>query len=512
MAGGKETTRQKMINIMYLVLLAMLALNVSDTILNAFKNINDSLDASKTNVSASLDQLFNSFENTELKNKPERAKPLWEKAKKAKIYAENLHSDIQKLKDEFLTAGGGIDAETGDFVLRDNLDIAQSIMVNRKEGEKLKAKINTTRAQLIALLDVKDQNNVSFSLEAKDAKKSINGKKKWVDINFGDGTPLTAANTILTKIQTDIKNAEAEIVKKIFGELNLTQMTLDRFKAVAVPSGTYVIQGQPYKAEIFLTASDSKSNPNITVNGSALNVKDGVGTYTGGTGAVGAYTWRGTIRVKQANGEIKTYETEPQTYQVAKPSATVSSTNLNVIYAGIPNPFSISAPGFPLESVRASISGGSLSGGAGKFMINVPGSMIGSQVSINVSANNAGKTISLGSNVFRVKAVPNPVAKFAGKMGGIISGNKIASENQVTAVLENFEFEIKVKVIKFTVVVVRPRQDAQTIYCTGDTFSSQARAILSSLPFKSVVYIENVQVQMPDGRTPTLNSMVFTVN
>lgn len=510
MAGGKETTRQKMINMMYLVLLAMLALNVSDTILNAFKNINDSLDDSRANVSTSLEQVFNAFRDTELKNKPERAQPLWDKAQKAKTYADELNKEIVRLKEEFKTAGDGIDPETGDFVLRENQDIAANIMINKKEGAKLKAKINETRTKLIALLDKKDQANVSFSLEAKDSSKA--GNKKWEDINFGEGIPLTAANTILTKIQSDVQNAEAEIVKKIFGELNPTQMTLDQFKAVAVPSGSYVIQGQPYKAEVFLTASDSKSNPDISVGGNALAVKDGVGTYTGGTGSVGSFTWKGTIRVKQANGEVKTYETQPITYQVAKPSATVSSTNLNVIYAGIPNPFSISAPGFSLESIKASMSGGSISGGAGKFMVNVGGGMIGKEVSISVSASADGKSLNLGTNKFRVKAVPNPTAKFAGKMGGIISGNVLARENQVLAVLENFEFDIKARVTKFNVTVVRPRQDAQVFYCQGDNFNAAAKNALSNLPFKSVVYIDNIQAAMPDGRTPTLNSMVFTVN
>lgn len=510
MAGGKETTRQKMINIMYLVLLAMLALNVSDTILNAFKNINDSLDASKTNVSTSLDQLFTAFENTELKNKPERAKPLWDDANKAKALADDLNKDLQRLKDEFKTKGEGINPETGDLTLRDNLDIAQGIMINKKEGEKLKAKINDTRAKLIALLP--QGSTIAATLEAKDAAKPINGKTKWEDINFGEGTPLTAANTILTKIQADLKNAEIEVVKKIFGKMSETQMTFDNFKAVAVPSSSYVIQGQPYKADVFLTASDSKSNPVITVNGSPLTVKDGVGVYTGGTGSVGVFKWRGTIRVKQTNGDFKDYPTPEMTYQVAKPSATVSSTNLNVIYAGIPNPFSISAPGFPLESVKASISEGSLSGGAGKFMINVPGSLVGKDVTISVSAANEGKTISLGNSVFRVKPVPNPVAKFAGKMGGIISGNKMASENEVTASIENFEFDVKVRVTKFNITIVKPRQEAQIIYCQGDNLNAQAKAALANLPFKSVVYIDNVQVQLPDGRTPTVNSMVFTVN
>ena len=504
MAGGKETTRQRMINIMYLVLLAMLALNVSDTILNAFKNINDSLDASKTNYGTSLDQMFQTFKETELKNKPERAQPLWDNANKAKAYADELNAQIVKLKDQFREKGDGIDPETGDFVLRDNLDIAQQIMINRKEGEKLKAKINETRAKLIALLPA--NSNVSFLLEAKD------GKRKWEEVNFGEGTPLTAANTILTKIQTDLKNAETEVVRKIFGKMSETQIIMDEFKAIAVPSATYVIQGQPYKAEIFLTARDTKSDPSISVNGSPLAVNQGIATYSGGTGSVGVFKWKGSIRVKKTDGTFANYETPDMTYQVAKPSATVSSTNLNVIYAGIPNPFSISAPGFPLESVKASISAGSMSGGGGKFNINVPASQVGQTVTINVSASADGKTIGLGSNVFRVKQIPNPTAKFAGKMGGIISGNKMATENQVTAALENFEFDINVRVTKFTVVVIRPRQDAQQFFCSGDTFSSQAKAVLSSLPFNSRVYIEGVQAAMPDGRTVTLNSMVFTVN
>lgn len=171
MAGGKQTTRQKMINIMYLVLLAMLALNVSDTILNAFKNFNDSLVSSKTNVSTSIDQLFASFQNTKLKDEPARAQPIWEKAQKAKAYADELNNYVQKLKDQFAVAGGGIDEETGDLKQRSNMDIAQGIMIRQKEGEKLKAKINETRKNLINLLDEKDRGQVTFSLEALDAKK-----------------------------------------------------------------------------------------------------------------------------------------------------------------------------------------------------------------------------------------------------------------------------------------------------------------------------------------------------
>ncbi|MNJ91494.1 hypothetical protein D3C87_91460 [compost metagenome] len=510
MAGGKETTRQKMINIMYLVLLAMLALNVSDTILNAFKNINDSLVSSKTNVSTSIDQLFASFENTKLKDEPARAQPIWEKANKAKALADDLNNYVQQLKDEFLKAGEGINEETGDIKLRDNMDIAQGIMVNRKEGFKLKAKINETREKLIELLDEKDRANVTFSLEAKDAKKGINGKKEWVDINFGEGTPLTAANTILSKIQSDVKNAEVDVVKRLFGNMDKALVNLDHFEAVAVAPSSYVVQGQPYTAEVFLTASDSRSTPQISVNGNSLSVKDGKGTYTGGTGAVGMFKWKGVIRVKQTDGTVKEYPTAEQSYQVAKPSATVSPDKMNVIYAGIPNPFSVSAAGFPLESVNATISGGSIrKEGSGKYAVSVGGDQVGKTVNINVSASQGGKTLNLGAQQFRVKALPTPKAYIKGKSGGNVPLEWMEGAGSIDTQLEDFVFDVKFRVVRFAATFINPRSDAVTITNPGGGFGGQIKGALNSIKPGATIIFKDIVCEGPDGRQKVLDGITF---
>ncbi|MEJ2882733.1 type IX secretion system motor protein PorM/GldM [Pedobacter sp. GR22-6] len=509
MAGGRETTRQKMINIMYLVLLAMLALNVSDTILNAFKNFNDSLTSSKTNVNTSIDQLFSSFQNTKLKDEPARAQPIWEKANKAKAYADELNDYVQKLKDQFSVAGKGIDEETGDLVERASLDIAQGIMINQKEGEKLKVKINETREKLIGLLDEKDRAGVTFTLEAKDAEKNINGKKKWEDINFGDGMPLTAANTTLTKIQSDVKNAEAEIVKKLFGNMDKALVNLDQFDAVAVAPSSYVIQGQPYTAQVFLTASDSRSNPSITVNGGALAVRDGKGTYTGSTGSVGVFKWRGVIRVKQTDGTVKEYPTAEQTYQVAKPSATVSPDKMNVIYAGVPNPFSVSAAGFPLESVKASISGGSISGGNGKYTVNVGGGDVGKTLSVTVSASSGGKTLNLGSQQFRVKALPTPRAYVKNKSGGNVPLEFLESAGAIDTQLEDFVFDVKFRVVRFAVTFINPKSDPLTLQNSGAGFSTQVKGALNSLKPNATVIFKDIVCEGPDGRSKVLDGISF---
>ena len=499
-----------MINIMYLVLLAMLALNVSDTILNAFKNINDSLDSSRTNVNTSIDQLFTAFQNTKLKEEPARAQPIWEKANQAKKYSDELNAYVQQLKQQFNTAGGGISAETGDLVERGNLDIAQGIMINQKEGEKLKAKINETREKLIALLSEDDRKSVSFLLEAKDGEKAgTSGKKSWEDINFGEGTPLTAANTVLTKIQADTKNAEAEVVKKLFGNMDKSLVNLDQFAAVAVAPTSYVIQGQPYSAQVFLTASDSKSSPEITVGGGKLATKDGKGTYTGSTGSVGIFKWFGVIRVKQTDGQVKEYKTPEQSYQVAKPSATVSPDKMNVIYAGIPNPFSVSAAGFPLESVKASISGGSISGSNGKFMVNVGADQIGKVLNITVSANNAGKSVNMGSQQFRVKALPTPKAFVKGKSGGNVDLEWLARANSIDTELDDFVFDIKYKVIRFSTTFINPRSDAVTIPNSGGSFAGQVKGALNSIKPGATVIFKDIVVEGPDGRQKSLDGITF---
>jgi len=509
MAGGKETTRQRMINIMYLVLLAMLALNVSDTILDAFKNINDSLDTSKNNVNTSINQLFSAFENSKLKEEPARAQPIYDKAKQAQKAADDLNNYIESIKKEFTQAGDGIDPETEDLVNRSNQDIAQNIMINQKKADELKKRINATREKLISLLDPADRANVSFSLEAKDPVRKRKGN--WQETYFGEGTPLTAAMTILTKLQTDTKNAEAEVVKKLFGNMDKAQVNLDQFAAVAVAPTSYVIQGQPYTAEVFLTASDSRSTPDITVNGNKLSVKDGKGTYTGGTGSVGQFTWVGTVRVRQTDGQVKEYKTQPQTYQVAKPSASVSSTKLNVIYAGIANPFTVSAAGFPLESVRASISGGSMSGSNGNYNVNVPGSMVGQEVSINVSANNAGKTVSLGSQKFRVKAIPAPVAKVGGRAGGDIASVQLKSESEIEADLDDFPFDVKFKIQRYKLTIIKPRSDAVTIAGSGGSFAGAVKGAINSITPGTRVFFEDIVSVGPDGRQRILPSLAFSV-
>ena len=505
MAGHKETPRQRMIGILYLVLLGLVALNVSDSILDAFKNLGNSLSTSTQNTQSGIDNMFLAFREIKLKENPERAKPILEKAEQAQAVISKLTGQVLEYNKLLSSEGGGINEETGDIKFRSSTDISARLMVKEGRAKKLREAINTTAEQLKKITN----NEISFALSAQDPSPRGGVKKSWEQANFGEGIPLTAAITALEKINADAKNAESAVVKHIFGKMDQAVVNLDKFAAVAVAPTSYLIAGQPYTAKVFLTAYDSKSNPNITVNGSSIPVTDGQGLYSY-TPGVGTHTWKGSISVQQTDGTVKVYETEPMTFQVSKPSAVVSPDAMNVMYIGVDNPLSISAPGVPAESLQLTGSGVTLSSkGAGKYSARVssPG-----EVTLSVNSTIDGKTQSLGSSKFRVKRIPKPTAKVGGKDGGRISAAQLRGQSVVSASLENFDFDAKFQVTKFNMYISKPRVDPIGPYAaSGNAFSGQMKTALAGVTAGSVVMIYDVVGVGPDGMAQNLNPITFQV-
>ncbi|SEL74844.1 type IX secretion system motor protein PorM/GldM [Parapedobacter koreensis] len=506
MAGGKETPRQKMIGILYLVLLGLVALNVSDSVLDAFKNLATSLGTSTQNTQTGIDNMFSAFRETKLKDEPERATPILAKAEEASQLANTLSSHVDSLQALLTEAGGGENEATGDLRNRSSTDISFRLMVRGKRAEKLRALISETREKLLAI----SNNEVGFSLDAQDPPPRAGIKKNWEESNFGDGIPLTAAITSLEKIKADVKNAEAAVVKHIFGEMDMAVVNLDRFAAVAVAPSSYIIQGQPYTAKVFLTAYDSKANPEIYVGNSPLPVTDGQANYSVNTNSEGVFNWTGTIRVKQTDGTVKEYVTEPQTYQVARPSAVVSPDAMNVLYIGVDNPISVSAPGIPKESLSVSGQGVSVSGSGGKYVARVTQT---GTASINVSANIGDKTQSLGSTNFRVKRIPKPQARVAGRSGGTVAAAQIKGQNRIFAALDDFEFDAKFNISRFSMLIQKPRVDPMGPYQgTDGTLSAPMQNALGSVSQGSFVFFYGIIAVGPDGVQQELDPISFRIN
>ncbi len=507
MAGGKQTPRQRMMGILYLVLLGLVALSVPDSLMDAFKNIRKSLDMSTANVDKGIQTTYSAFEATKLKEQKERALPILQKAQQASKVADDLDAYVKALKDQLIVAGGGINPNTGDVDKRENLDVSPHIMTEGKKGEELCLKIDETREKLLGYLNAKERQGVNFSLNT-DPPKSTNGpQKSWEDAYFGEGIPLGATLTTLAKIQADNKNAENEVVKKILGEVDLAVVTLDQFQGVAVAPTSYVIAGQPYSADIFLTAYDSKSNPTITINGSSIPVNEGKGKYTINTSKEGNFTYTGSIVVKGPNGS-KEYKLPTQTYQVARPSAVVSPTKMNVLYIGVPNPVSVSAPGIPKENLRVSMSGGSISGKDDHWTANV--TSIGT-ATVNVSGElTKGKSTILGSTLFRVKRIPDPKPQFAGKSGGSTAAANIRAQDRIFAKLDNFDFDAKFNVTRFTMLIAKPRQDAISITTTGNELNAQMKTLINSVTPGTFVVFKDIIAVGPDGTQRGLDDIVLS--
>jgi gliding motility-associated protein GldM len=182
---------------------------------------------------------------------------------------------------------------------------------------------------------------------------------------------------------------------------------------------------------------------------------------------------------------------------------------MNVIYAGIPNPFSVSAAGFPLESVKASMPGGSITGSNGKFSVKVGADQVGKTLNISVSASNAGKTLNLGSQAFRVKALPTPKAFIKGKSGGNVDLEWLSRANMIETQLDDFVFDITYKVIRFNTTFINPRSDAVTMANPGGSFGGQVKGALNSIKPGATVIFKDIVVEGPDGRQKSLDAITF---
>lgn len=510
MAALKETPRQKMMGILYLVLLGIAATTVTDHVLDAFRNLTVSLETSTKNVQTTVNNTFSAFEATKLKNEPARAQPIYDRAVKVKNYAAELDNLIIKIKDELIKEGRGVDESSGDVKARADVDISPRMMIRQGRAKELKNKIEDTKNKILASLDPKDRQGLNLGLNATDPPKRKGSlQSTWEESNFGEGIPLTAAITALTKIQADLRNTESDVVKKILGEVDQAVITVDRFEAVAVAPSSYILLGQEYKANVFLTASDSKTNPEIYVGGQKLNIVDGKGMYTVNGSSEGEKKWSGFIRVKAADGSTKEYKLPEQTYTVARPSAVVSPDKMNVFYIGLDNPVSVSAPGMAKDKLRVSIAGGEISGSAGKYVVRVkqPGKAM---VTVSGDAGN-GKTSVLGTTEFRIKRIPPPRVKFGNKSGGRLSVGAMKAQNRIFAVLEDFDFDAPFTIQHFTLLISKPRSDAQVFEANSNVFTPSMQAAMNGITSGSRVTFDFVFATGPDGMKRQLDPITFTV-
>lgn len=500
--------RQKMINMMYLVLTAMLALNVSAEILNAFKTVNSSLEKTNTVVNNSTNTIIASFqEKMEDPITATKAKLWYPKAESIVNSSKSVYDYIEGLKNKILKAAD-FDPSKGDSSYKmDNLDVPTRLMIDQGEGKTLQKQL-TDYKQFVLNVDpeimAEFSNNLPIDLTMP--KTQNKGNNTWESAYFRM-VPTVAALTILSKFQNDIKTSENRIVSFLHNKIGQVAVRFDTYAAVIGQSSNYLMPGQELEITAGVGAFSKKALPVITIGGANTALgDDGAAHYKTTVNNIGTSSIPVSITYTDQEGVQQTIKKIVE-YTVGQANASIALPKMNVLYIGVDNPVNIAASG-GAEKLQVGIAGGggSISGSRGNYIARVNSITDDCRISVSVDGKLA------GAQNFRVRPIPDPVAT----VGAYASGDNVPAgafkaQAGVGAYIKDFPFELQYTVTSFTVVGDTEDGDIMEAVCTGNTWSGQARTLISKLRPGALVTIENIRATGPDGRTRKLPSLLYNI-
>ena len=389
--------------------MAMLALNISTEVLNGFSIVEESLNRTTANSGKENKAIFDDFEEQMRKN-PAKVRQWFEKATAVKNMSDSLYNYAQSLKRQIVMEADGEDGNPADIKNKDDLEAASQVMLapGTGQGKKLYDAINSYRENILRFVsDPLQKKIISSNLSTAVPQNENTLGKNWQEYMFED-MPAAAAVTLLSKLQSDIRYAEGEVLHTLVANIGLKDIRVNKLEAFVVPSSTKLFPGDRMTAKMVMAAVDTTQVPEVYVNGRKINGD----TYSFNVGGVGEYNFSGYILMHDIAGNVLRRDFNQKYSVVAPPlaptGATLSADLMNVLYAGFENPISVSVSNTPQSSVSVSMSGGSIrSTGAGHY-IAVP-SAVGQDVTFNVSA----KGKSVGSFTFHVRKLPDPTAYIA---------------------------------------------------------------------------------------------------
>lgn len=503
--------RQKMINIMYLVLTALLAINISAEILNAFKTITLSLEKSNVTVNSSTQQIFKSL--TDKTTKPEtRDKALvWHpKAENVINYSATAYTFIENLKKQLIKEAGGDPADPNSKFNEEDQNMVTRIMIKQGKGKELFKILEDYKKNVLKDDSIRLEFEKTLPLSLEMPKKMNDKKKNWEEANFYMA-PTVGALSILSKFQNDIRNSENKIVTFCHEQVGKVEIIFDSYAAIVGQNTNYVMPGQKVEVRAGVGAFSKAAKPTISIGGSVVPLgEEGFALKEFTAEGVGQHT----IPVKISYFNQTTGKAEDKMvnveYTVASPSgASVALDEMNVMYVGWDNKVRIAASGAGDDKVQVSISGG----GGGSLSKTGPGTYIARLTSpaedckINVTVDN--KTSSFP---FRVRRIPDPVATIGGVMSGDnMTSGQIRSQGGVGAFIKDFPLNIKYSVTSFTLSADNDEGTIDEAPCQGNTWSPKALSILKGLVGGRTVTVDNIRAVGPDGQSRKIPSLVYYI-
>jgi gliding motility-associated protein GldM len=528
-----ETPRQKMINMMYIVLTAMLALNVAAEVLDAFEVVDSSLIQTLETVDMKNEQVYASFDQAYAENAAKVGE--WkEKADLVRAKTSEMVSYISTLKENLVKDSGYepvneenplqsedfyLVTEAGDTLIlnkKDDLNSPSEFMITQKKATELKEQIAEYRSTLVQMIDEEDEelrNMVLSALDTSDPPVDLKegGEAETWEIEYFLDKPIIAILTLLSKMQIDVKNSEATVINYLFAQIDAGSFTFNKLGARVIPNSNVILQGDEYVAEVFLAAEDTTQQPEIIINNRSVPVIDGKATYSVKTTEPGVFSWSGLIKYKSPEGLIRNYPFRQQ-YQVTKPSVTMSATRMNVFYRGLDNPFDVGGGGIPQENLEVSMTNGKVLKRGTNYIIQ-PSDLdeMGRRTKVSVYANIGGERRLLGTTDWRVKRVPDPVAQVAGQSGGEIRKERLLVEEGVMAVLEDFDFDFKYTVTRFNVQVSGTGGYVSIWESNSNRFTEDQKEQFRRLNPNSLVYIANIKAVGDDGESRDIDPISFKI-
>ena len=492
---------------MYVVLMAMLALNISTEVLNGFSIVEESLNRTTANSSKEHETLYSDFAE-QMKSNPEKVKAWFDKATEVKRMSDSLYNFAQMLKERIVKEADGKDANVHNIENKDNLEAASHVMLapGTGQGRHLFLAINSYRERILKMVgDPQQRAIISSNLSTKIPKGAHAMGKNWQEYMFED-MPVAAAVTLLSKLQSDVRYAEGEVLHTLVSNIDMKDIRVNKLNAFVIPEKTVLYSGERFNANIVMAAVDTTQQPEIYVNG--MRVNSSTGQYSFTAGGVGDHQFGGYILMRNAKGDVLRRDfLQKYTVIPAPNTATVAADMMNVLYAGYQNPISISVPGVPANAVTATMSGGSFSSKGNGHFIAVP-SAVGHDVSIHVTARDKGQTRTLPPFVFHVRKLPDPTA-YIGLgtnrfRGGGLSKASLMQANGIKAAIDDGLLDIEFKVLSFETVFFDNMGNAVPMASAGSMFSERQRDAFRKLSRNKRFYISRVKAVGPDGITRNL--------
>ena len=571
MAGAKETPRQKMIGMMYLVLTALLALNISKEVLNGFVKVENSLRTTQKTLNAKVNETSTELETKYLQNQ-EKVKPFYDKAQEVNATSAELISYITEMKARVMAASKGDYNDDGELALDNYIGKDESGMdtvlnlalipikdeyqnVTRFVGMaepkepldgpwtafELKRKLEVFRDEL------KDANVTDNLGNRRDLPEYL---KQQIDETFAFPTeiqegeevswehanfyhvPLAAVMPLMTKMTLDIQDIQDDVLAWLLGSVDAKAYKFTNLLPLVVPESNYILRGDSFRANILLAAFDGTNPPDIYVDNKKWNERDSslleyenidaLPIGTDGLGklristrgmSLGESNYKGLIRFQGPDGNIQDFPYYTPKFTVAEPALVVSPTKMNVFYRGLPNPVEVSVPGVPGDKIDVRISGNHRlkKEADGTFTIT-PGTDKEADITVSAELPDGSKK-TLPSREFRVKRIPDPVPFFVGKTPSdrSISKQTLVGADGIGAQMVNFDFDVRVVVKSFSVSVSRDGTLVEK-KSNNNRLTPDMKQLFNRVSRGNVVYFEDIIVGMPDGTERQVAAMKLKVN